>query len=83
MNESFDELDRLGQLGDKEAAPSGFIPSRWETVDPDQVEAQAMTTSKWDQIENTVEDGSMDSSQNDTQTDDASDSRFVPITKDI
>lgn len=25
----------------------GFAPSRWETVDPDVIESQAMTTSKW------------------------------------
>ncbi|CAB0027865.1 unnamed protein product [Trichogramma brassicae] len=29
----------------------GFVPSKWETVDPDQVEAQAMTTNKWDELE--------------------------------
>jgi U2-associated protein SR140 len=33
--------------------PAGFVPSRWETVDPEQVEAQAMTTSKWDLLEPT------------------------------
>lgn len=32
----------------------GFIPSKWETVDPDQVEAQAITTSKWDTLEPVV-----------------------------
>lgn len=35
----------------KKGMPAGFVPSRWETVDPEQVEAQAMTTSKWDQLE--------------------------------
>ncbi|XP_077971948.1 U2 snRNP-associated SURP motif-containing protein-like isoform X2 [Styela clava] len=29
-----------------------FVQSKWETVDPQDVEAQAMTTSKWDQLEN-------------------------------
>lgn len=29
----------------------GFLPSKWETVDPDQVEAQAITTSKWDTLD--------------------------------
>lgn len=29
----------------------GFIPSKWETVDPQQVEAQAITTSKWDTLD--------------------------------
>lgn len=28
-----------------------FIPSKWETVDPEQVEAQAVTTSKWDTLD--------------------------------
>lgn len=28
-------------------APPGFVPSKWETVDPDEVQAQAVT-SKWD-----------------------------------
>lgn len=28
-----------------------FVPSKWETVDPDQIEAQAITTSKWDTLE--------------------------------
>lgn len=61
---------------EKDAAPSGFIPSRWETVDPDQVEAQAMTTSKWDQIENSMEEGSMDSTQNENvDSNDGNDSR--------
>ena len=35
----------------KESKPSGFIPSKWETIAPDQVEAQAITTSKWDTLE--------------------------------
>ncbi|XP_067010744.2 U2 snRNP-associated SURP motif-containing protein isoform X2 [Anabrus simplex] len=39
----------------KAAMPAGFVPSRWETVDPEQVEAQAMTTSKWDLLEQTEE----------------------------
>ncbi|CAH1965095.1 unnamed protein product [Acanthoscelides obtectus] len=42
---------------------SGFITSKWETVDPDQVEAQAMTTSKWDMLENS-QDASQESSAN-------------------
>lgn len=29
----------------------GFVLSRWETVDPELVEAQAMTTSKWELLE--------------------------------
>ncbi|EDV36499.1 uncharacterized protein Dana_GF11923 [Drosophila ananassae] len=40
---------------EKEVKPQakmpGFIPSKWETVDPQQVEAQAITTSKWDTLD--------------------------------
>lgn len=39
-----------GKDDKKVAMPAGFVPSRWETVDPDQVEAQAMTTSKWEEL---------------------------------
>lgn len=56
---------------------SGFIRSKWETVDPEQVEAQAMTTSKWDLLESSA-DASLDSTQNDTQdSNDCSDSRQI------
>lgn len=48
------------------SALSGFIRSKWESVDPQQVEAQAMTTSKWDLLESSA-DASLDSTQNDTQ----------------
>ncbi|XP_043683844.1 U2 snRNP-associated SURP motif-containing protein isoform X2 [Vespula pensylvanica] len=51
----------------KPAMPAGFVPSRWETVDPDQVEAQAMTTSKWEELgqndDSNSQDASMDSSR--------------------
>lgn len=33
-----------------------FKPSKWETIDPDVVESQAMTTSKWDLLEQTNDD---------------------------
>lgn len=53
----------------KPAMPAGFVPSRWETVDPDQVEAQAMTTSKWEELgqndDSNSQDASMDSSSRD------------------
>ncbi|XP_046746298.1 U2 snRNP-associated SURP motif-containing protein isoform X2 [Diprion similis] len=53
----------------KASMPAGFVPSRWETVDPDQVEAQAMTTSKWEELEqnddSNSQDASMDSSGRD------------------
>ncbi|XP_045482646.1 U2 snRNP-associated SURP motif-containing protein [Harmonia axyridis] len=52
----------------------GFIVSKWETVDPEQIEAQAMTTSKWDLLDNSG-DGSQDSTQHDGQEIDYTDSR--------
>lgn len=30
------------------AAAPGFVPSKWETIDPEDVQAQAVTSSKWD-----------------------------------
>lgn len=56
---------------------SGFILSKWETVDPEQVEAQAMTTSKWDLLENSTDNP--DSSQNDHDSNDYSDARYVEL----
>lgn len=35
----------------KKKKTGAFVPSKWETVDPEQIEAQAMTTSKWDLLE--------------------------------
>nr|CAI5865219.1 unnamed protein product [Callosobruchus analis] len=59
------DIDGHEILEDNQAkAPlSGFITSKWEAVDPDQVEAQAMTTSKWDMLENS-QDASQESSAN-------------------
>nr|CAD7453892.1 unnamed protein product [Timema tahoe] len=44
-----------------QALPAGFVPSKWESVDPTQAEAQAMTTSKWDLLEKAGGDDSVDS----------------------
>jgi hypothetical protein len=33
--------------GRQTGLPAGFVPSKWETVDPEEVQAQAVT-SKWD-----------------------------------
>lgn len=55
---------------------SGFIMSKWETVDPEQVEAQAMTTSKWDLLGSSA-DPSQDGSANENQdSNDYTDSRY-------
>ncbi|XP_060536937.1 U2 snRNP-associated SURP motif-containing protein isoform X2 [Cylas formicarius] len=50
-------------LTTKNSASSGFIKSKWEAVDPEQIEAQAMTTSKWDLLESSQET-SQDSNSN-------------------
>jgi U2-associated protein SR140 len=39
----------------RNALPAGFVPSRWETVDPEEVQAQAVT-SKWDIFDQAEED---------------------------
>lgn len=59
----------------KKGAPlSGFILSKWETVDPEQVEAQAMTTSKWDMLGSSA-DPSQDGSYIENQDSNDYDSR--------
>ncbi|OQV22289.1 U2 snRNP-associated SURP motif-containing protein [Hypsibius exemplaris] len=44
-------MDESEPAVDVKEAPVAFAPSRWESVDPEQVKAQAITTSKWDQVE--------------------------------
>lgn len=48
-----DDIDGIpiDKLGDSPKKGAAFIPSKWETIDPQQVEAQAITTSKWDTLE--------------------------------
>ncbi|KAL1493358.1 hypothetical protein ABEB36_011427 [Hypothenemus hampei] len=57
--------DTLTNDNVKSLADSGFIKSKWETVDPDQVEAQAMTTSKWDLLEASQDSNNSSSNTND------------------
>ncbi|CAG0881397.1 unnamed protein product [Darwinula stevensoni] len=47
-----DDIDGV-PLNDEEERkePIKYAPSKWETVDPEDVAAQAMTTSKWDLLE--------------------------------
>ncbi|KNC25968.1 hypothetical protein FF38_08323 [Lucilia cuprina] len=47
------DLHDSGEMGgSKQSSKSrAFIPSKWETIDPEQVEAQAVTTSKWDTLD--------------------------------
>lgn len=55
MDEDVDgvPMDQVPKQADSksQAKMPGFIPSKWETVDPQQVEAQAITTSKWDTLD--------------------------------
>lgn len=57
-----DSLDSKSKDDKKLTMPAGFVPSRWETVDPDQVEAQAMTTSKWEELDQNEDSNSQDTS---------------------
>ncbi|XP_030379371.1 U2 snRNP-associated SURP motif-containing protein [Scaptodrosophila lebanonensis] len=56
LDEDFDgipleQVQKPGSSTKTQAKVGGFIPSKWETVDPQQVEAQAITTSKWDTLD--------------------------------
>lgn len=51
-------LDDVSSITQRRASPAppppagAFIKSKWETVDPEQVKAQAVTTSKWEREDN-------------------------------
>ncbi|XP_078694249.1 U2 snRNP-associated SURP motif-containing protein-like isoform X4 [Branchiostoma floridae x Branchiostoma belcheri] len=59
----------------KEEPVFKVAPSKWETVDPSDIEAQAMTTSKWDLLEQQDEDDTDkdDKSQDSNDPDKAAD----------
>lgn len=46
-----DDIDGIPLDKARAAGAGGFVPSKWETVDPEQIEAQAITTSKWDTLD--------------------------------
>lgn len=50
MDENIDgiPLDASGGQGEEGASSSGFVKSKWEELDPEQVAHQAITTSKWE-----------------------------------
>lgn len=50
MDEDIDGIP-FDKIDGNSMASGAFIPSKWETVDPEQVKDQAITTSKWDQLE--------------------------------
>lgn len=60
------ETEGLLKAGSKSGA---FIPSKWETIDPEQVEAQAVTTSKWDTLDAPEPPKFYDSSSGDDDND--------------
>lgn len=74
VGEEIHDNDDKKDKKSSEKSLSGFILSKWETVDPEQVEAQAMTTSKWDLLESSTDN--QDSSQNDQDSNDYSDTRY-------
>lgn len=45
------EQQDVSEVGKTSSKARSFIPSKWETIDPEQVEAQAVTTSKWDTLD--------------------------------
>ena len=57
--------------------PQGFkvAPSKWETVDEDQLKAEAVTSSKWDALEASAEDGEAADSPADGESADDVDGR--------
>ncbi|XP_030755965.1 U2 snRNP-associated SURP motif-containing protein [Sitophilus oryzae] len=72
VDEDIDGEEIKDDDANKSLSSVGFIKSKWETVDPDQIEAQAMTTSKWDLLENTQElsqDGSSNLNNEDSSVD--------------
>lgn len=73
--------------GGKSVRATGFIPSKWETIAPDQVEAQAITTSKWDTLEsNNSRKRSYSDEEEDSSEEDSSprgDDRKKTVKKDL
>ncbi|XP_055606151.1 U2 snRNP-associated SURP motif-containing protein [Uranotaenia lowii] len=51
LDNSATELFPAGNSKSKVKGTGSFIPSKWETVDASQIEAQAITTSKWDTLD--------------------------------
>lgn len=57
------EVKEQGRGNREGAAGPNFVLSRWETVDPELIEAQAMTTSKWETLEQAANPGHDDSQE--------------------
>ena len=61
VNSDYDEdIDGIPLDEDIDGVPletgisGGFLPSKWETIDPEQVRDQAVTTSKWEMLDPVV-----------------------------
>ncbi|CAO1333336.1 unnamed protein product [Diamesa tonsa] len=61
INSDYDEdIDGIPLDEDIDGVPletgtsGGFVPSKWETIDPEQVRDQAVTTSKWEMLDPVV-----------------------------
>ncbi len=54
MEEDIDGIPMDQMKKDAHGKGAGFVPSKWETIDPEQVKDQAVTTSKWDLLEPVV-----------------------------
>lgn len=65
-----DDIDGV-PIDDSKTTQRAFIPSKWETVDPDQIEAQAVTTSKWDSLPVVVPDPPKIASSDDSDSSDS------------
>ncbi|XP_059613579.1 U2 snRNP-associated SURP motif-containing protein isoform X2 [Phlebotomus argentipes] len=70
LDEDIDGIP-LGSAFGKGAAGGAFVPSKWETVDPEQIEAQAITTSKWDKLNPVTPDPPRIGGDSDDSNDDA------------
>ncbi len=60
----------------------GFVPSKWETVDPDEVQAQAVT-SKWDLFDQQEDNNGRRKGITDPEEDDDDDVDGVPMGGDV
>ncbi|XP_055702825.1 U2 snRNP-associated SURP motif-containing protein [Phlebotomus papatasi] len=69
LDEDIDGIP-MGNAFGKAGAGGAFVPSKWETVDPEQIEAQAITTSKWDKLNPVTPDPPRIGGESDDSNDD-------------
>ncbi|XP_050523952.1 U2 snRNP-associated SURP motif-containing protein [Daktulosphaira vitifoliae] len=78
LDEDIDGVPLSGELSEENIKAAAFVPSRWETVDPQEAEEQAMTTSKWEMLEKENKDEFGESTRSlghDSQDDDFNETR--------